>query len=91
MRIRYSTLITIAIFAVVYACVTACYSSQSSAQYAMEQEKKNSLIAMAGENVDTLRSCLSPYSRMSQSGPGFSIDPKKVSELVAAAGAVEEK
>jgi len=82
MRKRSLIPMSTAILLVACICVTACWSAQAAAKYIVGQERKNELIQSVEENVDVLRACLPPYTRMSQTGVSLAIDPKKVSELV---------
>ncbi|MFA6321365.1 MAG: hypothetical protein WCY36_05850 [Candidatus Omnitrophota bacterium] len=81
MKIRLLIPIATTILLMVFLCATVCWTAQAAAQYVMAQEKKNALIQSVEENVDVLRACLPPYSRMSQGGAPLSIDPKTVSEI----------
>ena len=75
-----------AVLMTVCICVAVCAATQAAERYAMEQEKKNILIKGVEENVDVLRACLPPYSRMSQGGTPLSINPREVSDLVNSSG-----
>jgi hypothetical protein len=62
--------------------MTACCAAQGAARYVNDQENKNVLITSMGENVDALRSCLSPHSNFSQDEKKLSItDSQDTAEL----------
>jgi len=86
---RLATSVTGVIIVIACLCVAVCCAAQAAGKYVMCQEKKNVLMESMEENVDVLRLCLSPYSRMSEGGTPISIDPNKVSEIVNSAGSAD--
>jgi hypothetical protein len=73
---------TVIIVVTICTFVTICWAAQAAAKYVIGQEKKNALIESSEENIDVLRSCLSPRSRMPTSCDSLSGVQKESKGLV---------